>query len=106
MKKRVFGFVAAALFALLSSGVQVSADDTKTFNGFLYSMLNAINTKDEEPVYYLQTFDNRDFLVLKRASKKHEDSTLQQYLGKKVTIEGVEMNQTIDYKHIRLYEEE
>jgi hypothetical protein len=104
MKLKFRNLIGIAAAAWLMMGAPASAQDAKTFNGYLYSMLNAINTPDEEPVYYLQTFDNRDLLVLKRASKKNEDSALQEYVGKKVTIIGVEMNQTIDYQHIHKYE--
>lgn len=105
MKRLVIGLAASILIAGLSSLTPAGAAEYKTFHGYLYSMLNAINTKDEEPVYYLQTFDNRDMLVMKNASKKNEDPHLQAYVGKKVTIEGTQVNEgTIDYRRVTEYQ--
>ncbi|MGD0551492.1 MAG: hypothetical protein ABSB25_02445 [Sedimentisphaerales bacterium] len=72
-----------------------------TFDGFLFSKLDAIGTKSEGPVYYLQSFDYRENLVIKQANLWEADPNLQKFLSNKVTIEGQMTPGGIIYKSVK-----
>ncbi|MGB8601718.1 MAG: hypothetical protein WCD42_05920 [Rhizomicrobium sp.] len=91
-----------ATVALLTT-TPLAAQEKGQFNGFLYEVLDAIGTEDEGPIYFLQQFNGTDLPILKKAAKDREDDTLQGLIGKKVTIEGNMLGQSIEYKRIGPY---
>jgi len=72
----------------------------KTFNGFLFSKLHLIGSKSEGPSYFLQQFDYREILVVKKVHPWQEDPVLQKKLGRKVTLDGELTAQGIQYHQI------
>lgn len=94
----VYGIIIATLTA-----PPIAAEDTARFDGFLYEVLDAIGTEDEGPAYFLQQFNGPDLSVTKNASQTKEDSTLQGFVGKKVSISGEKQGQAIRYQRIVLY---
>jgi hypothetical protein len=103
-RRRLLGALGVAVLMALAVGQPAKAAEKKTYKGFLYTVLDAIGTEDEDPIYFLEQFDGSDLMVLKRASKKKVDTTLQSFIGRKVTIEGVLMGQSIDYYRVYDYE--
>lgn len=91
------------LAASLWMTTPLSAQEKGLYNGFLYEVLDAIGTEDEGPIYFLQQFNGTDLPILKKATKGREDDTLQALIGKKVTIEGDMLGQSIEYKRIAPY---
>jgi len=73
------------------------------FNGYLFSKLQAIGSRSEGPIYYLQQFDYKEFVVLKKVQPWQGDPKLSQFLNKKVTIQGQLGMSGIDYKTIVPY---
>lgn len=69
------------------------------YSGFLFSLLNAFDTKSEGSIYFLQPFSKdlknpiHKIAALAIPIQKHEhawdlEKDLEPYVGKKVTIEG------------------
>lgn len=95
-------WILGTTIALLAA-TPLAAQEKGQFNGFLYEVLDAIGTEDEGPIYFLQQFNGTDLPILKKATKGREDDTLQTLIGKKVTIEGNMLGQSIEYKRIAPY---
>lgn len=91
----------AAALVLLSTFTAASA---ASFDGFLYTKLQAIGTRSEGPAYYLQTFDNKDIAIRKNASMWQADPVLQPHVGTKVTIEGDLVGGVLQYKSVKAYQ--
>ncbi len=72
-----------------------------TFNGYLFSKLANIGSKQEGPVYQLQQFDYKEHVVIKKVENWKQDPVLHPFLNKKVTIEGSQAISGIDYRKIR-----
>ena len=74
--------------------------------GHLFSKLAKIKSKSEGPIYFLQEIDFEkgeilgEVVVIKQAELWEEDSQLQIFLGKKVSIEGESTPDGISYKAI------
>jgi len=75
----------------------------ETFDGFMFSKLHLIGSKSEGPVYFLQSFDYRENIVIKQTHPWKEDPNLQKFLAKKVTIEGQVTQRGIAYKQVMPY---
>jgi len=73
------------------------------FDGFVFSKLRAIGSKSEGPAYYLQQWDYEEIAIAKKTHLWQEDPALQQYLGKKATIEGKLNHDVLDYEKIGDY---
>lgn len=58
------------------------------YKGFLFSKLEAIGSKSEGPVYFIQQFDYLEIKIVKNANPWEQDPVLQKYLGSKVEING------------------
>lgn len=82
------------------TAVPITADETVRVEGFLYEVLDGIGTKDEGPAYFLQQFNGTDLAIIKNASQTKEDSTLQSFVGKKVSISGERTGQAILYQRV------
>lgn len=73
------------------------------FDGYLFSKLHLIGSKSEGPAYYLQQFDYRELLVVKKVYPWEEDPQLHPHLNTKVSIEGVQTLNGIEYEKIGPY---
>lgn len=67
--------------------------------GYLFAKLHAIGSKSEGPLYYLQLWNGKEVIVVKKVRPWENDPVLHGWLGKKVVIYGrpysVEMGETI-----------
>ncbi len=73
-----------------------------TIDGFLYSKLAAINTRSEEPRYFLQLPDHgKELTIESHARPYHDDPTLHKHLGTKVTMVGEMKGDMLSYSAIR-----
>lgn len=72
----------------------------KKFDGYLFSKLDKTGSKSEGPVYILQQWDYTEIPVVKKVELWKEDPKLHEFLGKKVTIEGVLREKEIHYEKI------
>ena len=74
----------------------------RELNGFLFSKLQAIGSRSEGPVYFLQQFDEKEIPILKKVHLWEEDPVLQKLLGKKVTLHGRLSGGRIEYKDVHV----
>jgi len=72
-----------------------------TFEGYLFSKLQAIGTKSEGPLYCLQQWDYQELVIDKKTFPWQEDPSLHKFLNKKVTIEGALQANMILYENIK-----
>ena len=71
------------------------------FEGYLFSKLDAIGSRSEGPLYYLQLADSTELLVANNVGPWQEDPGLHKYVGKKVTITGKkDSGGILHYEHI------
>lgn len=82
---------------------KAGASTQQTFNGYLFSKLDAINSKSEEPHYYLQGFDNAETTIEKKAPKYHDDPKLRAHLATKVVVTGSLNGKELSYSSIDKY---
>ena len=75
----------------------------ETFDGYLFSKLDNIWSKNEGPKYFLQQFDYKEIVVIKQVHPWEEDPNLHKFLDKKVTIEGELSYSGIVYEKIMDY---
>jgi hypothetical protein len=73
------------------------------YDGYLFSKLHLIGSKSEGPTYYLQKFDYKEFVVQKKVNLWENDPKLDEFLAKKVTIEGILNNNRIEYEALNDY---
>lgn len=73
------------------------------YKGFLFSKLEAIGSKSEGPVYYIQQLDYIEIKILKKANPWEQDPALQKYLGSKVDISGQLESGGLKYEKIGPY---
>lgn len=71
------------------------------FEGFLFAKLDKIGSKSEGPVYFLQSWDEKETELIKKVKPWQEDPVLEPYLNKKVIVFGEKAGGMIDYKKIR-----
>lgn len=74
------------------------------FHGYLFTNLEAVGTKSEGPVYFLQVFDRqtiRRVKVLKEVYPWEKDPTLHPFLDQKITILGDSQQDCIACRGIR-----
>jgi len=70
------------------------------FDGYIFSKLNCIGTRSEGPIYFLQSWNYSEALIVKKVWPWQKDSALHKFLGKKVTIEGRMSAQGINYENV------
>lgn len=85
----------------------------KPFDGYLFKVLGAIGTRSEGPIYYIQAlaeWNESDITSINVIRMKKnpdspwaEDHTLNQYIGTKVTVEGVFEDDRLAYSSIKPY---
>lgn len=68
------------------------------FDGYLFSKLAAIGTKSEGPIYLLQQPDYSELPIQKHTQPWSEDPALHRLLGKKVTVHGARIGDSISYE--------
>jgi predicted HAD superfamily phosphohydrolase YqeG len=71
--------------------------------GFLSSKLERIGKRSEGPAYYLQQFDYQEINIVKKAERGKKEPTLQQYLGRKITVTGRVEGKRLNYEKVGLY---
>ncbi len=91
---------AFAMGTVLAGDAGTQQREMGKYNGFLFSKLGGIGSKSEGPTYFLQQFDYKEIMVIKKVPLWKEDPSLQKFLGKKVTIEGKMNNMGIVYEKI------
>jgi len=75
----------------------------ETFDGYLFSKLDAIGSRSEGPKYFLQHFNYKEAVVLKKVHPWEQDAELHRFLNQKVTIEGSSGSGGIVYQRISEY---
>ena len=92
------------LVAILTFLSTLTLASAAQYDGFLYWKLQAIGTRSEGPAYFLQTFDNRDIPIKKRAMLWQQDPALHAHVGTKVTIDGGMAGRSLIYTSVKPYE--
>lgn len=75
-------------------------EETKRFDGYLFSKLALIGSKSEGPQYMLQQWDYKEIRVIKKVHLWQNDPNLHKFLGKRVTIIGFFSHEGIEYESI------
>lgn len=75
-----------------------------TFDGFIFSKLTQIHSKSEGPAYFLQQWNYTEIPIIKNVEPCEDNSILNKYLGKKVTIKGVIEEAGIRYEELNEYD--
>ena len=92
-------FLVSLLF-LVPMPAAAQSQTTITINGFLFSKLTAIGTRSEQPIYFLQKFDNSE-IQIKPKKPFQDDPVLMPHLGTKVTIVGTVDGNMISYTSVK-----
>ncbi len=65
---------------------KVPSKKRNKFEGYCFAKLNAIGTKSEGPLYFLQLYSGKEVLILKKAKPWQNDPFLHSSLGEKIVV--------------------
>lgn len=66
--------------------------------GYLFAKLDAIGTRSEGPVYYLQQYDYKEHVVIKQVNLWEEDPVLHPLIAQKIVLLGTLTPEGIEYQ--------